>query len=216
MRASARTAGFTLLEVLVAISIFALVGVASYQVLSTVLQTDSRLSGRSEQLRQINRAFWLIQQDIEHLAQRPVRDAAGSPQPYLAVNPEAELPLQFSRGARANPLGLPRSNIQRVAYRVGHHPDADKSDSPHYEDERWYLLRYSWAKLDGAGDTEQALVQVLLPDIEELKVEVQGNTGWQPQWPPQLAPGQTDQPSAIRLELQHPIWGTLLRLYQVL
>lgn len=211
-----RAAGFTLLEVLVAISIFALVGVASYQVLASVLQTDERLSLRSERLRQVNRAFWLIQQDIEHLAQRPVRGPDGQTHPYLEVDNTAELPLQFSRGGRANPLGLPRSAIQRIAYRVGHHPEAEQSDSPHYQDERWYLLRYSWARLDGAGDPAQALVQVVLPDIEQLKVEVQGRTGWQTLWPPAQSGQTPDQPRTIRLGLQHPEWGELQRWYPVL
>lgn len=213
-----RTGGFTLLEVLVAISIFALVGVASYQVLTTVLQTDSRLAARSEQMRQVNRAFWLIQQDIEHLVQRAVRDAGGKVRPYLMVDNGAELPMQFSRGGRANPLGLPRSSIQRIGYRVGRHPEYDQADSPHYREDRWYLLRYSWARLDGSGNPADALVQVVLPDIEEIRVEVQGRSGWQPLWPPARTggPGQTDdQPSAVRLELRHVAWGALQRLYRV-
>src|SRR5690606_1161954 len=126
MSQRARTAGFTLMEVMVAITIFSLIGIASYRVLSSVTAAHSRLATGGEQLRGANRAFWLLQQDLEQLAQRPVRDAAGAMQPWLRVDNNAELPLQLTRAGRANPLELPRSNLQRIAWRVAPHPDAGK------------------------------------------------------------------------------------------
>jgi general secretion pathway protein J len=209
--------GFTLLEVLVAISIFALIGLASYRVLSSVIQADERLAARNTELRTVNRAFWLMQQDIEQLVQRPVRGADGAAQSYLEVN-SGEMPLLFTRAGRANPLGLPRSSMQRVAYRVDHHPDYDQPDSPHYREDRWYLLRYTWLELDGSGDREKALTQVLLPDIEKLVVNVFTENGLETEWPPALQPGQTapEPPLALQLELTHTQWGAIRRSFKVL
>lgn len=211
-----RAGGFTLLEMLVAIGIFALIGVASYRVLGGVMQTDGRLAARSAELREVNRALWQLQQDIEQLIPRPARGAEGAAQPYLQVAAEAELPLLFTRSGRLNPLGLPRSSMQRVAYRVDHHPGYEDADSDHYQDERWYLLRYTWPMLDGAGNRDDATVQVLLPDIEKMTVEVLTDTGLTAQWPPAQQQQQTEAPIALRLELTHSTRGPIQRWYKVL
>ena len=86
-----RARGFTLLELLVAISIFALIGIASYRVLTGVMQTDERLAVRQQHMRSVNRALWILQQDIEQLVQRNVRAVDG------AIIDQAEL---FTRRQR--------------------------------------------------------------------------------------------------------------------
>lgn len=195
--------GFTLMEVLVAISIFALIGVASYRVLSSVMQTDERIAAHAEQMRAVNRAFWLLQQDIEQLIQRNVRDANGgsADDNYLLVQNDSEIPLQFTRGGRANPLGLARSSMQRVAYSVDRHPDYEKSDSPHYHEERMYLLRYTWPTLDGSGDKAQAQIQVVLPDITGMTIGVLTEAGTQQSWPPaSSSAGKPPQPLALEID----------------
>jgi general secretion pathway protein J len=211
-----RARGFTLVEVLVAISIFALIGMASYRVLSSVMMTNERLGARVEQLRTLNRAFWLVQQDVEQLIPRDVRNADGSvpaKSNFLLVDNEAELPLQFTRTGRANPLGLPRSNMQRIAYRVDRHPDYDDADSPHYREERHYLLRYTWSTPDGAGDKTRAQVQVLLPDVEKINVAVLTAHGVEQRWP---APNPKDPPLALQLQFVLGDGNVVERAYKVL
>lgn len=210
-----RSTGFTLLEVLVAISIFALIGVASYRVLSSVMQTDERLAARSEQLRRANRAFWILQQDVEQMIQRKVRDNNGVQRDWLLVDAQSPLPLQFTRTGRANPLGLARSDMQRVAYKVDHHPDYDREGSEFYRDERQYLLRYTWPPLDGSGDSATAQVQVLLPDVEKISVAVQSTQGLTTRWPPLATGGVEVQATAVRIELQHTQWGAIQHWYKI-
>lgn len=206
-------AGFTLMEVLVAISIFALIGVASYRVLSSVMEADGRVAQRSEQMRAINRAFWLIQQDAEQLVQRNVRDNSGViADNYLRVQNGVDLPLQFTRGGRANPLGLPRSSMQRVAYAVGNHPDYEKNDSAHYHEDRLYLLRYTWAALDGAGDKTKAQIQVVLPDITSMNVGVLTKQGTQSSWP---IANSKDLPLALQFEFALKDGDQLKRTYKI-
>ena len=206
-------AGFTLMEVLVAISIFALIGVASYRVLNSVIQADERVALRSEQMRTINRAFWLLQQDAEQLVRRNVRDNSGViTDNYLVVQNNSELPLQFTRGGRANPLGLPRSSMQRIAYAVGPHPDREKNDSPHYQDDRSYLLRYTWPTLDGSGDKTKAQIQVVLPDITSMNIAVLTKQGPQSSWP---MANSTESPLALQFEFALKDGGQLKRIYQL-
>ena len=212
-----RARGFTLLEVLVAISIFALIGIASYRVLSGVMQTDERLALRQQRMHSLNRALWILQQDIEQLVPRGVRTADGalSSKPnYLLVDNSAALPLQFTRGGRSNPLGLPRSSMQRVAYCIDHHPDYEKLDSPFYhDDEHRFLLRYSWPMLDGSGAKETAQVQILLPDMDKMTVSVLTQHGPESLWPPQTQ--SNDPPLALQLELTSKEGESVKHSYQV-
>lgn len=214
LRGRIAQSGFTLMEVLVAISIFALIGVASYRVLNSVMQTDERLAVRSERMRAVNRAFWLMQQDIEQLVKRDVRDNSGVvlENNYLRVQNDNEIPLQLTRGGRANPLGLPRSSMQRVAYSIGHHPDYEKADSQHYHEEREYLLRYTWPMLDGAGDKAKAQIQVVLPDITSMTVGVLTEQGKQSSWP---ITSIKDLPIGLELEFALADGSQLKRAYKL-
>jgi general secretion pathway protein J len=204
------------MEVLVAISIFALIGVASYRVLSSVMQADERVAVRVERMRAINRAFWLLQQDAEQLVKRNVRDpnqtGGTTTDNYLLVQNGGDLPLQLTRGGRANPLGLPRSSMQRVAYAVDHHPDYEKSDSPHYHEDRLYLLRYTWPSLDDASDKAKAQVQVLLPDIQSMTVGVLSRQGTQTSWPTQ---NSDDWPLALQLDFALKSGDHIKRNYKI-
>lgn len=211
----AAQSGFTLMEVLVAISIFALIGIASYRVLNSVIEADRGVAAHSEQMRGINRAFWLLQQDGEQLVRRDVRDASGvipANGNYLLVQGDNELPLQLTRGGRANPLGLPRSSMQRVAYAVGPHPDYEKNDSPHYHEQRSYLLRYTWPMLDGAGDKSKAQIQVVLPDITGMTVAVLTEEGEQLSWP---VPNLKDPPLALQIDFELADGNHLKRAYRL-
>jgi general secretion pathway protein J len=209
-----RTSGFTLMEVMVAIAIFALIGVASYRMLSAVAGSDERLARSGEQMATLNRALWLIGQDVEQLKPRPIRDAAGQRRPALLLDPAQELPLQLTRGGRANPLQLPRSSMQRVAWSVGPHPEHENPDSDHYGDEGRYLLRYVWPMLDGAGSAGDAQVQVVLSGVEGMVLAVRGQrSGVRPQWPGPDT--ENDRPVALQLILEHQQLGALERWYRL-
>ncbi len=212
---SRRAAGFTLMEVMVAITIFALIGIASYRMLSTVSKTDEKLARNGEVMAGVNRALWLLGQDLEQMTPRPVRDVGGKPQPWLRLDPNAEPPLWLTRGGRANPLQLPRSSMQRVAWQVALHPGHEDRESSHYGDETRYLLRYAWPMLDGAGERETALVQVVLPAVEGMEISVRSkNGGALTVWPnPDSA---DDRPAAVKVVLQHSQLGAVERWYRVL
>lgn len=210
-----RTAGFTLMEVMVAITIFALIGIASYRMLSTVSKTDEKLAQNGAVMTGVNRALWLLGQDLEQMTPRPVRDVGGKLQPWLQLDPNAEPPLQLTRAGRANPLQLPRSSMQRVAWQVALHPEHEDQESSHYNDETRYLLRYVWPMLDGAGDREAALVQVVLPAVEGMEISVRSKSGGVlTVWPnPDNA---DDRPTAVQVVLQHGQLGAVERWYRVL
>lgn len=72
------TAGVTLIEMVVALAIFALIGGAGYGMLDQVLRTDARTSGRLEGLGDLQRALFLAGQDFTQAeAHSVVQDDGG-------------------------------------------------------------------------------------------------------------------------------------------
>lgn len=66
-----RREGFSLVEVIVALALFALIGVAGYSMLSGVLQTQERTGGRLDRLAEIQRALFVIATDLDQAASQP-------------------------------------------------------------------------------------------------------------------------------------------------
>ena len=155
-----RNAGFTLLEVLIAVSIFALLALGTYRMLASVLASDETTRRHEVQLRELQRAFAVLEQDLAQVGQRPIRDAFGEPRPALVGDAEPAA-MEFSRLGWRNPLGAPRSSWQRV---------------------RWELVgstlqRSYWTVLDQAVDS-QPFPQQVLTDLRSLQLrylDSQGN-----------------------------------------
>lgn len=65
-------AGVTLIEMLVALSLFALVGIASFTTLDTILRVRERTDGRLEHLAQLDRALLIFGRDVVQADPRSV------------------------------------------------------------------------------------------------------------------------------------------------
>lgn len=153
--------GFTLLEVLVAMAIFAVIGLGANTMLRTMVDTHERTLAVNESMARYTRVMGLIERDFSQLTLRPVRDEYGEPLPFLMVG-QTPYPIEFTRAGWNNPASLPRSNLQRVGYRV--------------EDDG-VLTRYQWLVLDRAEDSEP-ISQELLSDVVDFRVnafDAEGN-----------------------------------------
>jgi len=194
------SSGFTLLELLVALAIFSLVAVMSYDALKTVLNQQAATEVQAESLAELQKVYLLLQRDIEEVVPRPVRDEFGDPKPALL----GDETLQLTRGGWSNPAGRLRSTLQRVGYA--------------YED--GYLVRYIWAVLDRAQDSE-AQRQPLIGEIEEMTIRyLSASNEWDDRWPNPLAlaggiGALTALPRAVEITLDHERFGPLVWVFRL-
>ena len=108
MRTHSRARGFTLVELLVAISILAIVAVLGWRGLDGIVRARVALTQRMETTRGMQLAFAQMQSDCEHIVQRDVVDQ----RPYLLIGAD-RLTLVREVFTENQP-----SRLQVVAYRI--------------------------------------------------------------------------------------------------
>lgn len=203
-----RAHGFTLVELLVAVAIFAIIGLVAASGLRSVIRLRDESDKTMHRLRQVQLAMSILARDFSQLAPRPIHDELGSVRPALAAGPDNVPPIEFTHGGWPNPLGLPRSTLQRVAYTL--------------EDGK--LMRYTWPMLDRSVQTDP-LKQELLSDVSAIDVEYMDPSSGQllNVWPPinQGAVNPANKPPAdllpraVSIKLTLKDWGDVTRLVEV-
>ena len=149
-----RPSGFTLLELLVAISIFSVIGLGSYQLLQSVSESHARVRVSIDGYIRMSQALTIMQRDFNQFVARQVRDEYGETISPMVLDSE-EFLIEFTRGGWSNPGGRSRSELQRVAYSID------------YQEE--FLIRHFWVVLDRAEDSEPRS-QILLESVTDFRV----------------------------------------------
>ena len=150
--------GFTLIEILIAMAIFTLIGLASTGLLTTVIDSNDISEERFAKLQLLQRAMITIERDLQQAVPRAAR-VNGEKQDVVMAGGEVDNSdddgIGFVRGGWHNPqLMLPRSTLQYVAYRLNENR----------------LERLYSNYVDNVIGYEPK-VRVLLEDIESLKIE---------------------------------------------
>ncbi|RUO37423.1 type II secretion system protein GspJ [Aliidiomarina shirensis] len=116
--------GFTLIEVMVAMAILAIIGLVSAMVLSQMLDSERVSKARHEQLSELQFAMVTLDRDVRQMVIRQVRALPEEGRNFYISN-DADLidsdsgGLAFVRAGWSNPdMMLPRSELQPVVYRV--------------------------------------------------------------------------------------------------
>lgn len=192
--------GFTLLELLIAIALFALLGVGTYRMLDSVLRADEATRIQEQRLRELTRGMAAFERDIRQLLARPVRAPYGDMLAAFHGEGRERQTLEFTRSGWRNPLGAVRSELQRVRWEV--------------RDGRWE--RRYWVALDQAQDS-QPHTQRVLEGVSRWQLRYLDQDGnWQESWPTGADERSLYQlPRALELRLEHQHYGQLRRLFQL-
>lgn len=188
---SGRGAGFTLVELLVALMVFGLLASIVYASLDRLSFAALGLRERSAEFAELQRAVATLDSDLRQLTSRLGRDAQGRLMPALAGAPDR---LLTRRAGRDNPAGLPRSQLQQFLWTM----------------EQGQLLRNTWS--DAVADPADAPSgRTVYPGLRSIEFRYMDPVGrWQQEWPGGLPPEAL--PAAIEFEIQTESFGRIRRL----
>jgi len=208
---SPRARGFTLLELLVALFIAALMFAMGYGAIQQGLNSHETLKAQQAHLLELQTAVRLLEQDFAQLAPRPVRQAVGSEpaQPALQGGLPGTQPIvALTRDGWANPAGLQRPGLQRVAYFL----------------ENGTLRREYWNVLDPTLASTTARRE-LLKHVKTFSIRyLDVNRQWQEQWPPATSTVMVgsslelmlrERPLAVEIMLDTEDWGKIVRIIEI-
>lgn len=193
--------GFTLLELLIAIAVFAVMSAMAYGGLNSVILNTTHSKIALERIHAVQHALFVMGRDLTQIVPRDIRDEFGNVQPYLSTNNNTDYLLEFTRGGHRNPAKLKRSNMLRIAYK--------------YEDNK--LNRFFWPQLDRVQGMDP-YEKILLDDVTQIQLKYLDETGnWQSQWPPASNTGATTSPRPVAIELRIELkdWGEITRIFRV-
>lgn len=187
--------GFTLVEMLVAIAIFALASALAYGGLDGLMRARGQLDATQARLARVQLAVGLLERDLRSVAPRPVRDGYG--ETHAALEGAGDR-LEVTRGGLSNALDLPRAELERAAWRV-----ADGT-----------LQRRRWAVLDRTAGS-QPMDDDLLDDVASVRFEYVDAQGRElPQWPPPQ--GSVEPlPRAVIATLDIEGFGDVRRVFEL-
>ena len=165
LQPSAGEGGFTLVELMVALLIFAILASAGVSLLSFSVRAQGVTGSKLDDIAALQRTLAILSADLAQATDRPQRDAGGTLLPaFVGENGSAANPmLQLVRGGWTNLDAQPRADAQKVAYRV--------SDGT--------LERLAWPRLDGAAPLP---AQALLTHVDALTLRYRYKGAWTDRW----------------------------------
>lgn len=202
MRAAGR--GFTLLELMVALAVFSIMATAAYSGLRNVLFTRAAVEAQSQRLAAVQLAVFRIEQDIGQAVRRGIRDEYGEAQAAMSGGELTDDRLILTRAGWDNPLGQPRADLQRVAYRL----------------REGRLWRLHWDVLDRGGALEPRET-LLLEKVRAFRTRFLEGDEWRNEWPPTPTDDADRKkkldvlPRAVEISLTLEDWGEITRLLLV-
>lgn len=201
---AAKSGGFTLLELLVAMAIFSILGALALSGYTELQKQSEYTDQRLERVREVQRAVQRLGQDLAQIEPRPIREPLGEARiPAVLAGESVDYALQFTRAGWSNTAGLERPTLQRVGYRL----DQDG------------LWRDHWPELDGTLALEPVRVK-LLGQVRSVRFRfMTAGREWVDRWPAAETVGTPDgdrtRPAAVEVILELEDWGEIRRVIEV-
>lgn len=184
--------GFTLIEILVALFIFALLSAMMAEGLHRLLRVQSGLQNKSRQLREDQTAFLYLNHDISQAVYRPITLPHG--QEALAFTGRINA-FELTRLGAADE-GVMQSNLQRVEY--------------HFENHQ--MVRWVWPAVDPV-ESAKVSRRILLQHVKLIRLAYLDKRGKAHRgWPLQADTSQP-LPRAVSMTLQLESQGEITQTF---
>ncbi len=197
--------GFTLLEVMIAIVIMAMIAIMTSQAFTAAIASSEATEEAIDRMAEVDRIWVLFENDTRNAIPAMPNLVREKLIPPLYVDPSDQYRMTLLRAGYANPLHLPRTEVVRVGYRI--------------EDN--VLWRDTWVDIS-ESDERKAKQQKILENVEEIFIKVLPTQGatvlggpWLERWP-QNGQDQQTLPSALEITLKLEDVGEVKRLYSLL
>ena len=196
------SSGFTLLELLVAVAIFALLGVGSYRLLATTIATRDMAHNHDAELMQLQKALTTLNRDLSQAIGRSVRNEYGDPVAAMVIKNNT---FAVTRTGWPNPMQQARSQLQRVHYELN---------------SKGELIRLSWQQLDRERGSKPQQ-SVLLKQVETIQIKAYSVSGALVQeWPNTQNQASNaalldELPRAIEIMITVKPWGEIRRYFRL-
>jgi general secretion pathway protein J len=198
--------GFTLVEIMIAVLISAILSVMAFEAMQQALGNRERVRAAEQRVRDVQNAMRSFVQDFSQITPRPVREPLGGEfQAAVLARTTVATEVTLTRGGWMNPAGLSRSTLQRVRYAL----------------REGKLYREYWTVLDAALEP-QPQSRVLLSGVKGFRLRFMNDGhNWQEGWPPPSLSNPPDEswmrwrPIAVEVTLELEDWGKLTRLIEV-
>ncbi|WP_261816443.1 type II secretion system minor pseudopilin GspJ [Vibrio gallicus] len=189
--------GFTLIEVLVAIAVFAGLSIAAYQVVFQIQLSNQQSQQKLARLQQLQSSLVYLDSDFRQIAIRRFRNDGEQAGEYLLywknnLIDSDDKGVLFTRLGWINPQQqFPRGEITKVGYRIRDH-----------------RLERVWWRYPDTPTGQQGVVTPILDDVESFDLRFFDGESWLKEW------GEKDKlPSAIAVYLELKDYGKIERIY---
>lgn len=190
-----RTAGFTLLEMVVAVAIFAVMAGIAYGGLNQTIRTGKQVSESNQRLSELQFALSYFSRDWLQVSSRKIRNQYGDEENNIII---ADNNIRFTHGGWDNLLQSKRSNLQRVQYLL-------------IDDK---LLRRHWLSLD-QGIGEEPFDSVLLHNVKAFEINfIDAAEKPIDNWPNELI-ADASRPIALKISVEIDKLGKIWRYLEV-
>ena len=107
----AHSLGLTLIELLIALAIFAVLSAITHGAIRAALEARQRIEAESNRLGDLQRAMLVIERDVVQMVGRRIRDENGEALPALKSPGNGFRLLEFTRTGWNNPTRANRSHL---------------------------------------------------------------------------------------------------------
>jgi len=184
--------GFSLIELVAAMAVFAILALMTQQALMFALASDQKIDAHRTRLMNLQRGMDGLVQDLRNVAPYPSRNASGD-EPLVSLN--AEQGLRFTRGGLSEPFDGERSRLARLSLS---HASLEKA-----------IVRVKQDAMASNGTPTRRLI--LDGEVTALRFRLyHAELGWQSQWP--VDANHQNLPDGVEFVMETVHFGTVRRV----